>query len=71
LEVSSGETIDPAAFFNINSLQGNVNQASTSAPIAQGGEDFFIAKVDFDGLIEWFVTGGGSDDDAILDIMVG
>ncbi len=71
MEVSSGETIDPAAFFNINSLQGNVNQASTSAPIAQGGEDFFIAKVDFDGLIEWFVTGGGSDDDAILDIMVG
>lgn len=48
-----------------------MNQASTSAPIAQGGKDFFIAKVDFDGLIEWFVTGGGSDDDAILDIMVG
>ena len=71
LEVSSGETIDPAAFFNINSIQGNVNQLSTSAPIAQGGEDFFIAKVDFDGIIQWFVTGGGSDDDAILDIMVG
>ncbi len=71
LEVSAGQSIDPHDFFNINSIQGNVDQPSTDAYTAQGGEDLFIAKFDLLGNLHWFISGGGPDDDAILDIIVG
>ncbi len=71
LEVSAGELIDPHDFFNINSIQGNVDQPALETFAAQGGEDLFIAKIDFEGNLQWFITGGGPDDDAILDIAVG
>jgi gliding motility-associated-like protein len=71
LEVTAGELIDPHDFFNINSIQGNVDQPSADAFPAQGGEDLFIAKINNDGIIDWFIAGGGPDNDAILDIAVG
>ncbi|MFN6378327.1 MAG: gliding motility-associated C-terminal domain-containing protein [Flavobacteriales bacterium] len=69
---TQGEAFNPANFFNVSNLSSFINQpAGDIAMTGQGNDDFFVAKIGFDGIIDWFITGGGPQDDAIMDLVIG
>lgn len=69
---NQGEIINPATFLNVSSLAPTLSHPAGASTIeGQGNEDFFLAKIGFDGIIEWFIAGGGPQNDAIMDLVVG
>jgi len=68
---NQGEIVNPATFFNVSNLAPTITQPPGTTMTGQGNNDFFVAKIGFDGIIDWFVAGGGPQNDAIMDLVIG